>query len=238
MAGKTTTKDTRSTVAASKSRRVGRDQGVAKQAAPRNGEGWQAEKSALTRKAILESAVRCFVQDGYTKTTTAMIASEAGVSRGAMMHHFASRAEVMKAVITYLHDRLLEEYRELMARVRAPEKLDRSAVRRSVEAAWSYHNLPSFIAYQELLAAARTDAELGDVIGDFEKAFEEQYLSTAKTAFPQWEGVQSLQAAHDLVHFVMQGMASRYRLPNRKTRVDGIIDLVTDQLVRVYELEA
>ena len=231
-------KDTRSTVAASKSRRAGRDQGVAKEAAPRNGEGWQAEKSALTRKAILESAVRCFVQDGYTKTTTAMIASEAGVSRGAMMHHFASRAEVMKAVITYLHDRLLEEYRELMARVRAPEKLDRSAVRRSVEAAWSYHNLPSFIAYQELLAAARTDAELGDVIGDFEKAFEEQFLRTAKTAFPQWEGVQSLQAAHDLVHFVMQGMASRYRLPNRKTRVDGIIDLVTDQLVRVYELEA
>ena len=46
--------------------------------APRQGDGWQAEKSALTRKAILESAVRCFVQDGYTRTTTAMIASEAG----------------------------------------------------------------------------------------------------------------------------------------------------------------
>lgn len=206
--------------------------------APRHGDGWQAEKSALTRKAILESAVRCFVQDGYTRTTTAMIASEAGVSRGAMMHHFSSRADVMKAVIAYLHDRLLDEYSELMAKVRAPDTLDRNAVRRSVEAAWSYHNLPSFIAYQELLAAARTDAELGEVIGDFEKAFEKQFLSTAKTAFPQWEGVQSLQAAHDLVHFVMQGMASSYRLPNRKKRVEGIIDLVTDQLVRIYELEA
>ena len=39
----------------------------------RTGDGWQAEKSALTRKAILEGAVRCFVREGYTKTTTAMI---------------------------------------------------------------------------------------------------------------------------------------------------------------------
>ena len=52
------------------------------------GAGWQAEKSALTRQAILEAAVRCFVQHGYTNTTTAMIAEEGDVSRGAMMHHF------------------------------------------------------------------------------------------------------------------------------------------------------
>jgi hypothetical protein len=42
------------------------------------GAGWQAEKSALTRQAILEAAVRCFVQHGYTNTTTAMIAEEGG----------------------------------------------------------------------------------------------------------------------------------------------------------------
>ena len=33
---------------------------------PRLGDGWQAEKSALTRQAILEAAVRCFVKDGYS----------------------------------------------------------------------------------------------------------------------------------------------------------------------------
>ena len=47
----------------------------------RVGEGWQAEKSALTRQAILEAAVRCFVEYGYAQTTTAMIAEEARVSR-------------------------------------------------------------------------------------------------------------------------------------------------------------
>ena len=80
----------------------------------RTGDGWQAEKSAMTRKAILEAAVRCLVKEGYNKTTTAMIASEAGVSRGAMMHHFSARAEVIKVVIAFLHERRLDEYRQLM----------------------------------------------------------------------------------------------------------------------------
>ena len=205
---------------------------------PRNGDGWQAEKSAMTRKAILEAAIRCFVNEGYTKTTTAMIAAEAGVSRGAMMHHFPSRSAVMKAVVAYLHERRLEEYRDLMANIDTPDQqLTRANIRRSVQAAWDYVNLPSFVAYQELLAAARTEPELGEVIGEVECDFERQFLRTVKAVFPHWKGVKSLQAAHDLVQFVMNGMAVSYRFNNRKKRADRIIELVTDQLVNIYEIE-
>ena len=204
----------------------------------RAGDGWQAEKSALTRKAILEAAVRCLVNEGYNKTTTAMIAAEAGVSRGAMMHHFSARAEVIKVVIAFLHERRLEEYRQLMGEKNISQKITRADVRRSVEAAWEYHNLPSFVAYQELVSAARTDGELGEVIEEFEKDFEKQFLLTAKTVFPQWRGVKSLQAAHDLVHFAMHGMATTYRCSKRKKRAESIIDLVTDQLVSIYKLES
>ncbi len=204
----------------------------------RAGDGWQAEKSALTRKAILEAAVRCLVDEGYNKTTTAMIAAEAGVSRGAMMHHFSARAEVVKVVIAFLHERRLDEYRQLMGEKNISKNITRADVRRSVEAAWEYHNLPSFVAYQELVSAARTDPELGEVIEEFEKEFEKQFLLTAKTVFPQWRGVKSLQAAHDLVHFAMHGMATTYRCSNRKKRAERIIDLVTDQLVSIYKLES
>jgi AcrR family transcriptional regulator len=200
--------------------------------------GWQAEKSAMTRTAILEAAIRCFVNQGYTKTTTAMIAAEAGVSRGAMMHHFPSRSAVMQAVVAYLHDRRISEYRELMADIDLQEdELTRTDIRKSVQAAWDYVNLPSFIAYQELNAAARTDAELSDVIEAVERDFERQFLRTVKAVFPQWKKLKSLQAAHDLVQFVMNGMATSYRLSNRKKRAERVIDLVTDQLVHIYEIE-
>jgi len=192
----------------------------------------------MTRQAILEAAIRCFVDQGYTKTTTAMIAAEAGVSRGAMMHHFPSRSEVMNAVIVYLHERRLVEYRNLMSDIDVPgQQLTRNDIRQSVVAAWKYVNLPSFVAYQELLSAARTDSELDAVISDVERDFERQFLRTVKSVFPHWKGVKSLQAAHDLVQFVMQGMAVSYRASNRKKRAERVIDLITDELARIYEVE-
>ena len=185
--------------------------------APRVGEGWQAEKSALTRQAILEAAVRCFVEHGYANTTTAMIAEEASVSRGAMMHHFPSRSAVMNAVVGYLHVRRLNEYRALMSDIDSPDQqLTRKAIKTSVESAWKYVNLPSFVAYQELLAAARTDKELAKAVGEVEQDFEREFLKTVRSVFPHWKQVKSLQAAHDLVQFVMQGMGVAHRSSHRE----------------------
>jgi len=203
--------------------------------APRVGEGWQAEKSALTRQAILEAAVRSFVEHGYAKTTTAMIAEEASVSRGAMMHHFPSRSAVMNAVVGYLHVRRLNEYRALMSDIDSPDQqLTRKAIKTSVESAWKYVNLPSFVAYQELLAAARTDKELAKAVGEVEQDFEREFLKTVRSVFPHWKQVKSLQAAHDLVQFVMQGMGVAHRSSHREQRARRVIETVTDHLERIY----
>ena len=50
--------------------------------------GWQAQKSASTRTQIIEAAIKCFIECGYSRTTTTLIAEKAGLSRGAMLHHF------------------------------------------------------------------------------------------------------------------------------------------------------
>ena len=198
-------------------------------------DGWQAEKSAMTRRAIIDAAIACLVERGYTQTTTALIAAEAGVSRGAMMHHFPSRFAVLRAVVDHLHETRLREYRELMEHIDEPDKqLDRERIRKSVVATWDYVNMPSFVAYQELMAASRTDAELGALIADVEKDFESQFLRTLKNVFPHRTQIRNLEAVHDLVRFVMQGMANSHMAANRKRRAARIIDLVTDQLARIY----
>ena len=56
--------------------------------------GWQAQKSAATRNLIVEAAIRCFVDLGYAQTTTTAIAEKAGLSRGAMLHHFPSKIDI------------------------------------------------------------------------------------------------------------------------------------------------
>ena len=151
------------------------------------------------------------------------------------MHHFPSRSAVMNAVVGYLHVRRLNEYRDLMVDIDSPDQtMTRAAIRTSVEAAWKYVNLPSFVAYQELLGAARTDPALAEAVGEVERDFEREFLKTVRLVFPHWKQVKSLQAAHDLVQFVMQGMGVAHRSSNREQRARRMIETVTDHLERVY----
>jgi TetR/AcrR family acrAB operon transcriptional repressor len=56
------------------------------------------EEAALTREAILEGALACFDRYGITSSTVEQIAREAGVTRGAVYHHFAGKREILRAI--------------------------------------------------------------------------------------------------------------------------------------------
>ncbi len=58
----------------------------------------QAERREATRRRLIDAARRRFADDGYDETSTEQIREQAGVSRGAMYHHFASKREVFEAV--------------------------------------------------------------------------------------------------------------------------------------------
>ena len=59
----------------------------------------QAAKAAQTRARLIDATVRCLVKHGYANTTTPKVAEEAGLSRGAMMHHFENGTALIKAAI-------------------------------------------------------------------------------------------------------------------------------------------
>ncbi|MEM1435644.1 MAG: TetR/AcrR family transcriptional regulator [Pseudomonadota bacterium] len=56
------------------------------------------ERREATRSNIISAARECFVSDGYENTRTETILDLAGVSRGAMYHHFSSKRDVFEAV--------------------------------------------------------------------------------------------------------------------------------------------
>src|SRR5262245_52279085 len=56
------------------------------------------ERTARTRAALIQAARTAFATEGYVATSTPGIAQDAGVSRGALYHHFADKAELFRAV--------------------------------------------------------------------------------------------------------------------------------------------
>ena len=69
----------------------------------------QAERRAATTEAIVKSARRLFGEQGFAITTIDDIADAAGVAKGAVYHHFATKEAVFEVVFDQVsHDLVLE----------------------------------------------------------------------------------------------------------------------------------
>jgi len=201
----------------------------------RRGGGWQAKKSAITRRTILEAAIQCIIDCGYAGTTTSLIADYADVSRGAMMHHFPSRKAVLKATIKYLHKKRLSEYNKMMEAIGIPfREMSREKIAQSVEEAWKYVNLPSSVAYQEILMASRTDQELRQVLEPLEQEFEKSFIERVKKMFTPWAGREELEVVHDAALFMLTGMMLSHMKSNKKQRTKRAMEFLTDSVANLY----
>lgn len=56
------------------------------------------QRARDTRAMIIDAFRRAFLQQGFDATTTQMVLDETGLSKGALYHHFASKAEIMTAI--------------------------------------------------------------------------------------------------------------------------------------------
>ena len=81
------------------------------------GKSWQKTKSEQTKTAILNAALDCFLSIGFNNTTTEKIAKQAKVSRGAMLHHFPQRLDLIRASVQHLHRKRLEAFEETLSKL-------------------------------------------------------------------------------------------------------------------------
>lgn len=68
----------------------------------------QVERSATTRAALVRAARELFADQGFAATSRDQIAARAGVTRGALYHHFESKTAVAAAVVSELEHELVD----------------------------------------------------------------------------------------------------------------------------------
>jgi AcrR family transcriptional regulator len=129
----------------------------------------QEERRATTQAALLDATIDCLVDYGYTGTTTTKIVERAGVSRGAQVHHFPTKASLVAEAVRHLaRRRTAEAVQELASIGSAPDPFD--AI---LDVLWESHQGPLFKAVLELWVAGRTDPGLLEHITEVEKAVNE-----------------------------------------------------------------
>ncbi|WP_152411370.1 TetR/AcrR family transcriptional regulator, partial [Mycobacterium tuberculosis] len=92
----------------------------------------QEERSAATRKALITGARKLWGLRGYAEVGTPEIATEAGVTRGAMYHQFADKAALFRDVVEVVEQDVMARMATLVAASGAATPAD--AIRAAVDA--------------------------------------------------------------------------------------------------------
>ncbi|MFD2422216.1 TetR/AcrR family transcriptional regulator [Amycolatopsis pigmentata] len=167
----------------------------------------QAERSAAMRRRLLDATTLCLSEVGYQATTTAEVQRRAGVSRGALLHHFASRTELMLAAVDHLTRQRLDEVIKL-TRAKAPPGAGR--IEWAIRVLWSSFDGPLFTAALELWMAARHDPDLlGPLIPQERILGHSIRASTAELFGPPFNSSPEFEKVTDLLGDAMRGAAAR-----------------------------
>ena len=159
----------------------------------------QEERTRLMRARLLEATVECLVERGFAGTSTTLVSERAGVSRGAQVHHFPTKNDLVVAAVEHLTEVRGAELAAAAGRLpRGPRR-----TRAVLQMLGDHFSSPVFIAALELWVAARTDPALLAAVGPLEQRIgrETHHLTVELLGVDEAQpGVRELvQATLDLV---------------------------------------
>ncbi|SNS96048.1 transcriptional regulator, TetR family [Noviherbaspirillum humi] len=142
----------------------------------------QVDRSREAREKLLQATIEVLMQRGYSGLTTKEVASCAGMSNGALMHHYANKAELVVAATAAVYDEAIKRGQRVAKSAKASESPIEGFITDCLSV---YFDWP-FIAALEVIMVARTDDELMQrilpVMENYRSTTNELWLSVFKNA--------------------------------------------------------
>ena len=184
----------------------------------------QAERREETSTRAIDAAIACVYRDGYSATTTISVAVEANISRGALLHHFPTKVDLILAVALEVVRRSQEKRRKMI--MAHPRGLPRFIA--VTEASWATLQEPEAMTLLEILMASRGDPELAKRLPDVIETYESWQL-TGILEIAQDIGiadVAQLKAMTRLHQAAMRGLSIELLFAKDRTEIDAAFDLL------------
>jgi AcrR family transcriptional regulator len=158
----------------------------------------------VTRTRLLDATIDSLIERGWAGTTTTEVADRAGVSRGAELHHFPTKADLVAAAVEHLFLRRHDEFRHAFDAL--PPDVDRAAA--AIDLLWPMVSGPTFYAWLELAVAARTEAELRSRLAPIGQRFAENVERWFRELFPPPASAGAFyEAAPGFAFAIMESLA-------------------------------
>ncbi len=125
----------------------------------------QAERTAETRLRILKAAANLIRRRGYARFRTAEVAAEAGVSRGAQLHHFPTKDSLVVATLEHVFEQAQVLSRRRAAAVNRPRDLIEAVIEDAKEFFFSEH----FMVAIDIVLSTSTDQAVRKKILDISR---------------------------------------------------------------------
>ena len=125
----------------------------------------QGERSRLMRARLMDATIECLVEHGFAGTSTTLISERAGVSRGAQLHHFPTKNDLVVAAVEHLTQVRGAELATAAAALPHGPHRTRDVLRMLGD----HFVSPVFVAALELWVAARTDTTLLSAVAPLEQ---------------------------------------------------------------------
>ncbi|MEO7730008.1 MAG: TetR/AcrR family transcriptional regulator [Kofleriaceae bacterium] len=195
----------------------------------------QQQRREETRRALLDAAVESLIEVGFARTTTLEVQRRAEVSRGALLHHFPSKAELLVAAVDHLAEMRAKEMKAFASQL-PPERARRADDDDTAPGAdertemvlallWQCFSGTFFKVSMELRTAARTDPELRRVLTVAERSLRDRIVAQSRTLFGRAVAEHpNLERALDLTLQLMIGAAMSSVLHGEGSRLDEIVD--------------
>jgi AcrR family transcriptional regulator len=139
----------------------------------------QQQRRDETRRALLDAAVESLIEVGFARTTTLEVQRRANASRGALLHHFPSKAELLVAAVDHLAEMRARELKVLAAELPTGQ----SRIDAVLELLWQCFSGTFFQVAMELRTAARTDDELRPVLVAAERVLRDRIIAQSRVLF-------------------------------------------------------
>lgn len=182
-----------------------------------------AERSQATQQLIIDAAIAVIDAKGLQGASMFEIAKAAGLSPGALQHHFPSKAALITRAATELVH--ADDQHGGLPIWAAPEVPLRDRARQAVRNAWDrMYSQPRYIAMWSIFLGLRVDAELTAHIASERAKLRQRTLDGFMATFPELRQHADGEAFADMVFSTLRGMGLLAMFVKEPSHFDGMLE--------------